>query len=166
VTLIRGWLWALVTLVVAGALAFGGVKAVQLATARADLADYKATAAESARLADRAERLKEERWNADQRKAIDDAALQTRAAQADLADARATGERLRLQAQRYAAAARAASGRATALERSAAAADPIGVLADVLGRCSQRVEILAGYADRARIAGKLCERSYDALTKP
>ncbi|WP_162571477.1 DUF2514 family protein [Variovorax sp. SRS16] len=134
-------------------------------SARADLSDYKATAAESARLAERAERVKEERWNADQRKALDDAASQTRTALADIGDARAAGDRLRLHAQPYAAAS-AASGRASALERSAAAADPIGVLADVLGRCSQRIEILAGHADRSRIAGLACERSYDALAKP
>lgn len=44
------------------------------------------------------------------------------------------------------------------------AGDPIGVLADVLRRADDRAGILAEYADRARIAGQLCERSYDSLT--
>lgn len=43
--------------------------------------------------------------------------------------------------------------------------DPIGVLADVLGRADNRAGILASYADAARIAGQQCERDYDALGK-
>lgn len=163
-----GFLWALL---LAGALAFGGVKQIQVgsartaaAEARADLAEYKATAAESARLAQRAELLKEQRWNSAQRKAIDEAAAETRNAQADLAAARAAGERLRVQAQQFAAAARAASARASALQAGAAAADPLGVLTIVLGRLDARAGVLAENADAGRIAGKLCEASYDALT--
>ncbi|MES2187247.1 MAG: DUF2514 family protein [Pseudomonadota bacterium] len=44
------------------------------------------------------------------------------------------------------------------------AGDPIGVLADVLGRADARAGLLADYADRARAAGAQCERDYDALT--
>lgn len=168
--LLPGALWALL---LAGALALIGVKQVQVSTARAatsdarlDLANYKATAAETARLAERAERLEEARRNTAQRKALDEAANETRAAQAGRARADAAHERVRLQAERYAAAARAASDRAAALERSAAGADPLGVLADVLGRADRRAGFLAAYADRARVAGKLCERSYDALIAP
>lgn len=47
----------------------------------------------------------------------------------------------------------------------AAAADAIGVLADVLGRADKRAGILAAYADAARTAGAQCERNYDALTQ-
>jgi hypothetical protein len=167
---IPGALWALL---LAGALALIGVKQVQLSTARTataearlDLANYKATAAESARLAERAERAKDARINTEQRKAFDEAATQILTAQADAADARAAGEQLRLQAQRYADAARRASARAASVEAGAAAADPLGVFADVLGRIDQRAGRLAEIADASRIAGQLCERSYDALGGP
>jgi hypothetical protein len=45
-----------------------------------------------------------------------------------------------------------------------AAADTIGVLADVLARADRRAGELASYADAARAAGLKCERDYDALT--
>lgn len=173
--LVPGWAWALL---LAGALAFAGVSRVQLAGARvvtaeartataeahADLGSYKATAAESARLADRAERAEEARRTETQRRALDEAQSQSLAAMADRDDARAAHQRLQQRAAELAAAARAAGARADAAERRAAAGDPGVLLADVLGRCSQRVTVLAEYADRARIAGALCEKSYDALT--
>lgn len=46
------------------------------------------------------------------------------------------------------------------------AGDPLGVLADVLGRADERAGILASYADAARTAGLACERAYDALKRP
>ncbi|VTU38199.1 hypothetical protein H4CHR_04364 [Variovorax sp. PBS-H4] len=165
--MLPGALWALL---LAGALAFGLVKEAQVhaertktAEVRVELADYKATVAETGRLVARARLLELERINLEQRKAVDEAAKETRIAQGHASTARAAGDKLRLQIAKYAAAARRANERAAALERGTAGADPIGVLADVLGRCSQRVEFLAAYADRARIAGRLCEKSYDAL---
>lgn len=41
--------------------------------------------------------------------------------------------------------------------------DPIGVLANVLGRIEAREEVYARAADERRIAGLDCERRYDAL---
>lgn len=46
------------------------------------------------------------------------------------------------------------------------AGDPIGVLANVLGRADDRAGKLAEYADAARTAGQACERAYDSLTSP
>jgi hypothetical protein len=63
------------------------------------------------------------------------------------------------------AAARRACGDSAASCNGSPAADPAGVLADVLGRVAARSALLAGYADSARIAGEQCERSYDALTR-
>lgn len=164
---IPGVLWALL---LAGALALIGVKHVQLgaartaaATARADLAEYKAQAAAAALLAETAARREETRRNDLQRKALEDAATQVQTAQADARDARDAAGQLRLQAQRAAAAARAATADSAALRASATAYDPIGVLADVLGRIDDRAGRLAEIADASRIAGQLCERSYDAL---
>ncbi|RYF54289.1 MAG: DUF2514 family protein [Comamonadaceae bacterium] len=60
-------------------------------------------------------------------------------------------------------AARAAREDSATLRASAAAYDPIGVLAEVLIRIDGRAGRLAEIADASRIAGQLCERSYDAL---
>ena len=43
--------------------------------------------------------------------------------------------------------------------------DPIGVLADVLGRADERAGVLADLADRRGIAGRACERAYDDARK-
>jgi len=43
-----------------------------------------------------------------------------------------------------------------------AADDPIGVLADVLGRADARAGVLADIADQRYIAGRACEQLYDA----
>lgn len=136
----------------------------QIAEGRADLASYKATAAESTALALRAQLQRHEQITNDQRKALNDASTETLAAPRDAAGANTAAAGLRKQVAQFAATARAALQRADAAERSAAAAAPIGVLADVLGRCDARAGRLAEIADRARIAGELCERSYDALT--
>ncbi len=44
-----------------------------------------------------------------------------------------------------------------------AAADPIGVLAVVLGEIDDRSGILAEYSDKSRIAGLACEAAYDGV---
>lgn len=90
----------------------------------------------------------------------DAAQTQLDQAQADAGRARDAAERLRQRVAQLVAAAR----NPTAPRPGQAADDPIGVLADVLGRADQRAGVLAEYADRARIAGHACERAYDALT--
>jgi hypothetical protein len=52
---------------------------------------------------------------------------------------------------------------AASTEVGSPAGDPIGVLADVLGRVDARADLLADLADRRYIAGRACEREYDAL---
>lgn len=82
-------------------------------------------------------------------------------ARADRDASDAAGRDLRVRLNAAVAAARAASAAG-----GEAAGDPIGVLADVLSRADERAGILADYADRARIAGLACERSYQApMTK-
>ena len=56
----------------------------------------------------------------------------------------------------------AASSAGTSLDGG----DPIGVLADVLGRSDARASIVDRLADERRIRAEACERSYDALTNP
>jgi hypothetical protein len=98
------------------------------------------------------------------REAVDEIARETRDGGTRYAAARAAAagaaERLRQRAQ-----AAVVSARAAAAAGSAPAGDPIGVLADVLGRADERAGILAEYADRARVAGLACQRSYEALTR-
>jgi hypothetical protein len=84
-------------------------------------------------------------------------------ARADARAADAIAGRLRQRVADLVAASRA-GGDSTATSGGSAAGDPIGMLADVLGRCDRRAGILAQYADAARIAGQACERTYEALT--
>ncbi|MFM9424323.1 hypothetical protein RCH10_000751 [Variovorax sp. GrIS 2.14] len=163
-----GFLWALL---LAGALALLGVRAVQISGARAvvaearlDLANYKTTAAESARIAEHGERAEEARRVGEQRKALNDAAKETDVKTTELATAVADRQRLLGRIAAYSAAARRASEDRTPLPSGASASGAIGVLADVLGRCDLRAQRLAEIADARGIAGRACERSYDALS--
>lgn len=74
--------------------------------------------------------------------------------------------RLRDAAAEYARRGRQAAGGARAAQPGAAAADPIGVLAVVLGELDGMAEVYAAEADAARHAGLMCERAYDALSAP
>lgn len=166
--LLPGIAWALL---LAGALALVGVRTVQLSGARVktsearlDLANYKTTAAESARIAEHGERAEEARRTGAQRKALDDSAKETAVKATQLATAVADRQRLLGRIAAYSAAARRASEDRTPFPSGAAAGDAIGVLADVLGRCDLRAQRLAEIADARGIAGRACERSYDALT--
>ncbi|WP_353506416.1 DUF2514 family protein [Variovorax sp. J31P207] len=95
---------------------------------------------------------------------LDDATNQSKGAQVAAAAADAVSVRLREQLERLRTAVRrAASTDTAAVSSGPPAGDPIGVLANVLERADRRAGILAEYADRARIAGLACERSYDAL---
>jgi hypothetical protein len=71
-------------------------------------------------------------------------------------------QRLRDAAQDAADAARLRCAAAGAPGYSTPGADPIGVLADVLGRADQRAGELAAIADRSRVRGLSCEAAYDA----
>lgn len=90
-----------------------------------------------------------------------DAKTKLEQAGADLAAADTAAGGLR---DRVAALLASARRAAPATSDSAAAGDPLGVLADVLDRADKRAGVLADYADRARIAGLACEASYQALT--
>jgi hypothetical protein len=92
-------------------------------------------------------------------------ALQLLAAQGG--QARADRERLAAQRMQDAAFAAATAARAqcpvvAAPGYSTPGPDPIGVLADVLGRANARAGELAGVADDSRVRGLACEAAYDA----
>jgi len=91
----------------------------------------------------------------------DDATKQAAAAAADAAGARAERDGLRARANTLARAAVARDP--AAADGSPAGAAAVDLLAHMLGRVSVRAEELASIADRARIAGLMCERVYDGV---
>nr|WP_314359024.1 DUF2514 family protein [uncultured Achromobacter sp.] len=106
-------------------------------------------------------RKEERRQTAAVEKARDDAQEQAAAAAADAAGVRSERDRLRA---RVSSLAHAAAGRdPAAAERSPAGGDAVDLLAHMFGRLSDRAAELAGIADRARIAGLMCERAYNVV---
>lgn len=94
---------------------------------------------------------------------IANAAIQkSTAAQAD-ARAADTARRVLLARATVLANAGRRSGDSRTAGGSQAAGDSLNLLADVLGRADARAGELAEYADAAWLAGRACERSYDAL---
>jgi hypothetical protein len=111
-----------------------------------------------------AARTEERRRTAAVEKARDDAQTLAAAAAADAAGVRGERDRMRARAN---ALAHAAAGRdPTLADGGPAGAAAVDLLAYMLGRAVDRAEALAGVADRARIAGLTCERSYDGLRSP
>ena len=99
-----------------------------------------------------------------QSEVIDAQVLKTQAAQAAAARAAAVAGSVRSETDRLAARGRAAAADPALGPEGQAAGAAAAVLAELLGRCSDRRRELAGYADQARIAGEACVGAYEALT--
>ncbi|MFM9922763.1 DUF2514 family protein [Variovorax sp. H27-G14] len=162
-------LWALGLALVA-ALATAGIERTRGASARTDaasarqeLAEYRAAQAESQRLAERAQRTEEQRRAAAVAKEVIDAQSRIASLEADLQRARTAAVSLHDAAVIAARRARAQSAAAGAGEGEPGA-DALDLLVGVLERHSDELVTVGQYADRLRIAGIACERSYDALT--
>ncbi|MGO0633171.1 DUF2514 domain-containing protein [Pseudomonas sp. SAR267] len=84
-------------------------------------------------------------------------------ANAGAAGADAAGQRLRVEAGKLAATVSCPSTNTAAVARGQAATRAAMVLSDLLARADDRAGELAKAYDQARIAGQLCERSYNAL---
>ena len=126
--------------------------------------DAAKEAAEAKRLADvEAARAEEQRRTQDQGRIANSATKQAHAPRADAPAANTAADGLRARVAQLVAAARAPRHSATA-GASAAAGDPLDVLANVLTRADRRAGDLAAYADSVRVAGTACERAYDSLT--
>jgi hypothetical protein len=130
---------------------------VQLERERGDWQRESRVAVESAR-------TEEHRRTAVAQKESQDARTKAQALGADLAAARAAGERLRV-------ALAAATARANAPGQPATPAvggAPTDPAADLLQRVQRRLddaaEQLAGFADAAHLAGQTCERIFDGMT--
>ena len=145
-------------------LALLGLQTVRVAGLKQDAADQRAAAAEVARVAERAQRTEEQRRTAAAAQEAQDAQAKINSLEDDLRLARTASDGVR-------DAAASAGSRARARACTAAPGpgkpgeDPIGLLVDVLSRIDQRAGELAEYADRLRIAGIACERTYGALTR-
>lgn len=161
--IVPAWAWALI---VAGVLAltFGAGWRLSAASWRADLAELRETYAETGRLAEKAERTKERTRTDNVNQEANHAQAQINTLEPAVAGGRAAADRLPV-------AARAAARRACP---SPAAANPIpaqsgpdalDLLAEVLHRHSRELVEVGEYADRLRIAGVACERSYEAVAR-
>lgn len=95
-----------------------------------------------------------------------DAHHQIEQAQTDAAAATARANSLQQQAARVAGRASCPAGNTGSAAGSPPTNAPALLLADVLSRIDARAGELAAAADRARIAGEACERSYEALKIP
>ncbi len=135
------------------------------AKAKAEWADADRKREEVAAAARELESLREAKRAAKQ-KEIDDAnALELQNLRADAVIAAAADGRLRKRIAALLAARGGQTGADTAFAGdSAPAEDAARVLADVLGRCVDRIRVLAAVADERGAAGSACERSYQTLT--
>jgi hypothetical protein len=131
----------------------------------AQQAEERGAQAHAVVIATNSARMEEQRRIAEQTEIANAATKDAQSARMAARDAHAAANRLRQRVTELVAASRTGGHSATALG-GASTDDPIGVLADVLGRADRRAGILAEYADSARIAGVACERAYDALSQP
>ena len=130
----------------------------------AEFASYRADIAGQISLSQATARAEEQRRTARFQEAQDAAHQARLAAEADARAARSAADRLRVRAAELAASCSARDPAPAA--SSPAASAPGDVLADMSVRLEEAGRELARYADEARIAGQLCERSYRALTPP
>lgn len=161
----RLWLAAGVAL----AFSYGGGRWQQ---SRADAARYDAertktalsAAVDQMKAVDRA-RTEEQRRTAAQTEIANVATKDLDKARGDARAAGVAAERLRQRVAELLAASRSGkdSG-AVGGGQNKPGGDPLDVLVGVLERSDRASGILADYADRLRVAGLACERSYDALT--
>jgi hypothetical protein len=158
--IVPGWVYAAA---LACLLVDTGVSRYQLSTERlAHQTTLTQHAEQRAQAEARARKTEQELQDAQTRNEAETARLQTERDRAR-ADAGRAADRLRNAAT---ALARTCEGANTA-DVGAPTGDPIAVLADVLGRADKRAGELADIADARYIAGRACERAYDALiTKP
>lgn len=156
--------WAWLALLVA-ALGVGCMEKSRHAQTRAEFAEARAEAAAATARYEAAQRTEESRRAAAVTEARNEATKELERARADGAAADAAGGRLR-SALDIAARALASCGDPRVADGSAPAPATGRVLADVQRRIDEAAGILAAHADRSRVAGQACERSYDSLTPP
>lgn len=153
------------------ALALAGYQTKQAADARkltaevnAAFAAYRGTVEKREAEREAQARTDELRTWSKQQEAQNAHYLQIRAAQAGLARARAAAVSLRERADALAAEARCAPSDPPAADGGPATNAAADLLAAMLRRVDDAAGTIGEYADQARAAGQLCERTYDALS--
>jgi len=116
-------------------------------------------------IGERSARQKEHRSADAQREARVKAHEERTIADAGAAGADAAGQRLRDEGAKLAATVSCPGPDTAAVARSQAATRAAMVLSDLLARADTRAGELAKAYDRAKIAGQLCEATYNALIK-
>jgi predicted nucleic acid-binding Zn-ribbon protein len=99
-------------------------------------------------------------------KEADNAKRQRDKAQADAVANADTGRRLRAELSAARARSCTTSKDPAAVDRSQAAGPAINLFDYVQRRLDEATDTVAEFADRSRIAGTACERSYDAVASP
>lgn len=151
---------------------FSGWQTVRLTDERAD---HQKTVAQlerergdwqrESRVAVDAVRAEEHRRAAAAQKEVAHARIQAKNLETDLAGARAAGERLRNALAALQAAGRDAAGQPAGVAGRGSAADPAtDLLAVVQRRLDEAADGIAGFADRAHLAGQTCQRIYGEMT--
>ena len=158
-------LWALGLGLVA-ALATAGIERTRAATARKDLADLRATVAESGRFAERAQRTQEQTWRTRVDGVLQDGQQQIATYRADADRAGAAERRLRAQLDAFRAAVRAASAAPVVAGVGPPAEAALDLLTELLGGSGAALRELGQFADAAYSAGTICERHADAVSTP
>lgn len=146
-------------LAIAALVALLGASHLQTQRVKTKAAEYRATVERNIRQAGEAARLLESSRQTNVDREVTNA-------QPKIAEERRDADTVRSD-DSVRRAATAAAGRACTNTRPAApsapAGDPIGVLADVLGRADARAGRLAEIAGERGAAGALCEAAYDAM---
>ncbi|WP_316893276.1 DUF2514 family protein [Ralstonia mannitolilytica] len=116
--------------------------------------------------ASEAARAEEQRRIAEQKGIADAASKERDQAVADARAANAAADKLRTRVAQLVAASRTASHTTAAGSGPGQpGGDPLDMLVDVLSRTDSAAGQLGEYADKLKVAGLACERSYDALTR-
>lgn len=114
-------------------------------------------------LGERGARAEEQRRATAQEEAKAHAQKERTTADAGAVSTDAAGQRMRGEAANLAATVSCSGADTAAVARGQAATRAAMVLSDLLARADERAGELAKAYDRARIAGQLCEASYNAL---
>ncbi|WP_053870413.1 DUF2514 domain-containing protein [Pseudomonas putida] len=162
--------WAIrVSLLLALLSSYWGVYQHGRSVERATAAEASAKRDSGDRLAEvigeRGARQEEQRRAQAQEEARAHAQEERTIADAGAAGADAAGQRLRNEAGQFAATVSCPGTDTAAVARGQAATRAAMVLSDLLARADERAGDLAKAYDQARIAGDLCEASYNALIK-
>lgn len=170
VTRLQMWAAVAVAAALAGLLLWQWGVATSL---RGDLAEERSARAAERTRQGAAALIAMEKARADERtiantitEALRDERQKTDTLASDLVASAGAADRLRRTVAALAARSRERPASATAGPASAPTQAPGDVLADMLLRMDAAGRELASYADRARIAGQLCERHADAVTTP